>query len=184
MTQEAQPLNWHLPVYAIQNSDGNLLGVDAISSYIPYSPSNAVLLPTKPVDQWWSGKIIQAYIIPAPDGDVVSPEVLQTRMLNKRYLFLVAWVEGSDTASGELTQVNDQSDLVPQFLTGNQHVMAVEVFAPNEEIAYAFGCKEAFDNNYTGHDSVSMVVEIGTDDLPTIPHNSGEHAGGWKVVHA
>jgi len=88
--------------------------------------------------------------------------------MNKRFLFLLAWASGSDGEAdnlepGEHTRVEKQSDLREQFDKGNENILALEIWASNEEIAAAFGYKEAFMNNYTAHDSVSSCEEI----LPT-----------------
>lgn len=77
-----------------------------------------------------------------------------------RYLFLLAWVEGSDSASGEETKVHSQDDLYPQLMAGNEHIFAVEVRCSREDIAAAYGYREAFFDNYTAHDSVSEVQEL------------------------
>lgn len=89
-----------------------------------------------------------------------------------RYLFLCAWAEGSDSAGGEATKVNNQNDLYPQFMVGNSHIMGVEVIVNDayglsadkqEEIANAYGCAEAFSENYTGYDSTSLIMAIPND---------------------
>jgi hypothetical protein len=72
----------------------------------------------------------------------------------------MAWVEGSDTALSEPTRVYSQEDLLPQFHAGNDYVYAVAIDAPNEETATAFGYKEAFFDNYTARDAVSMIMEV------------------------
>jgi hypothetical protein len=82
---------------------------------------------------------------------------------NKRFLFLLCWVEGSDSASGDLTSVHSQDDLLPQFKDDNEHIFALYIEAPNEEIASAFGYKRAFFDNYTAHDTVSICDETDTD---------------------
>ena len=79
--------------------------------------------------------------------------------MNKRFVFLLAWVSGSDSACGEDTKINSQDDLMKEFLNRNPNIFAVEIYAENEEIAYAFGCKEAFFDNFTAHDSVSICEE-------------------------
>lgn len=86
----------------------------------------------------------------------------------RRYLFLLAWVEGSDSSADEPTGIHDQDDLLPEYKKGNEHVFAVEIRLPqismNEfidyEIAKRYGYAEAFFNNYTAHDSVSTLEEI------------------------
>lgn len=85
----------------------------------------------------------------------------------KRFLFLLAWAEGSDSAGGDATEVQSQQDLMPEFLKGNQHIFAVEIqvstFEDDDdvsEIASKYGYAEAFYNNYTAHDSVSVTTEL------------------------
>ena len=78
----------------------------------------------------------------------------------KSYLFLLAWVEGSDSASGEKTKVHSHKDLYPQYNKGNEHIFALVITAPNEKIAYLAGYAEAFHENYTGCDSTSTVLVI------------------------
>lgn len=91
--------------------------------------------------------------------------------MSKRYLFLMAWVVGSEGAYGDATRVHSQSDLMPEYLKGNEHIFAVEIVdgcnpfnwecvLPPVDIAYALGCKEAFDNNYTAYDTVSVIDEL------------------------
>jgi hypothetical protein len=79
----------------------------------------------------------------------------------KRYLFLLAWLEGSDSAGGDLTGINKTDDLYPQFVAGNDYILAVDIIAPNDEIAMAFGFWTAFRNNYTALDSCSDLIERG-----------------------
>jgi hypothetical protein len=87
--------------------------------------------------------------------------------MNKRYLFLLAWVDGSDSSSGDETKVYESEDLYPQYAWGNDYVFAVEIWAPSDKIAWALGYQEAFFNNFTAQDSVSDLVEIGLEeDLP------------------
>ena len=86
----------------------------------------------------------------------------------KRYLFLLAWVEGSDSASGDYTNVHSQEDLHSEFMKGNEFIFAVDIHAPNDEIACAFGYAEAFYDNYTAADSTSTCLEVNeTDTFPS-----------------
>lgn len=75
-----------------------------------------------------------------------------------RYLFLLSWVEGSDSAGGESTGIHEPHDLLPQHLNGNKHVFAVEIQADSEEIATVYGRAAAWHDNYTAYDSVTDVV--------------------------
>lgn len=85
--------------------------------------------------------------------------------MNKRFLFLLAWWSGSDGEAdnlepGEHTRVCKQEDLLIQFKKKNENIFALDIWAPNAEIATALGCKEAFFENFTAHDSVSSLEEI------------------------
>lgn len=92
--------------------------------------------------------------------------------MSNRYLFLLAWCEGSDSASGEETKVHSQEDLIKQYWTNNPHVFAVEVIANNEHIASAFGYQKAFFEGYTANDSVSTIIHMDSDPMfrPVIPN--------------
>lgn len=80
-----------------------------------------------------------------------------------RYLFLTAWLEGSDSAGGELTQVHVQDDLWTQYLSNNPHIFAVEVLADSIDIANVYGRAKAWSDNYTAYDTVSVVVKLDED---------------------
>lgn len=82
-----------------------------------------------------------------------------------QYLFLTAWVEGSDSASGEMTGVNDQADLLVQYWLNNEHIFAVVIIANSIEVAEVYGRAQAWSSNYTAHDTVSNVVEL-ADNYP------------------
>ena len=88
--------------------------------------------------------------------------------MNRRFLFLLAWVSESDGNCGEVNDVNSQDDLRHQFDLGNTAVMAVDILLPDygsrtEDIAAALGYAKAFDANYTAYDTVSMIEEIDLD---------------------
>lgn len=86
--------------------------------------------------------------------------------MNKRYLFLLAWVDGSDSADMENhveSGVEDCHDLMPQFLAGNRHIFAIMIHATSLEIAEAFGAAAAFNQNFTSNDTVSTVEELSDD---------------------
>lgn len=92
----------------------------------------------------------------------------------KRYLFLLAWVSGSeseeDNYDPELegsSKVKSQEDLKTEFLNLNEHIFAREIHAPDSVVASALGYKEAFFDNYTAHDSLSICEEIAAgEELP------------------
>jgi len=84
--------------------------------------------------------------------------------MNKRYLFLLAWVSGSEGACGEETHIYESDDLYPQYTLGSDNIFAVEIWAPSDKIAWALGYQEAFFNNFTANDSVSDLVEIDLDE--------------------
>ncbi len=84
--------------------------------------------------------------------------------MNGRYLFLLAWVDSSDGACSEETHIYESDDLYPQYTQGNDHIFAVEIWAPSDKIAWALGYQEAFFDNFTAQDTVSDLVEIGQDE--------------------
>lgn len=76
-----------------------------------------------------------------------------------RYLFLLAWINGSESCCGP-TNVDGSNDLLPEYLKGNEEIFALRVDAPTEYLAGRLGYAEAFHENYTGYDTVSTLVEI------------------------
>ena len=78
----------------------------------------------------------------------------------KRYLFLLAWMHGSDSASDDPTNVYSQDDLRKQFDLGNEYIFAVDIHASSADIAAAYGYKLAFFNNYMAYDSLSVLIRI------------------------
>lgn len=81
----------------------------------------------------------------------------------KRFLFLLGWVDGSDSACGEKTDIHQQRDLLYQFKLGNEHVFAVQVETDSETVATHVGRSIAFGDNYTEYDTVSMLYEVDED---------------------
>jgi hypothetical protein len=73
----------------------------------------------------------------------------------KTYLFLLAWVDGSEGASGDPTNVHGQDDLLPEYQKGSEYIFALYIRAPNEGVASNYGYARAFHENYTGYDTVS-----------------------------
>lgn len=88
-----------------------------------------------------------------------------------KYLFLVAWIHGSDSSFGlPETHVHKQEDLLKQWQANNDQVLAILVSnAPNEKIAEGLGYREAFFQNYTAHDSLSQVIELSVDEFVDMP---------------
>jgi hypothetical protein len=87
--------------------------------------------------------------------------------MNSRFLFLLAWMHGSEGAENNgtpETKVNKQEDLIKQFKKGNENVFAVEVFAPSQDIANAIGCREAFHDNFTGYDTLSIIMPLAANE--------------------
>jgi len=76
----------------------------------------------------------------------------------KTYLFLLAWVDGSEGAGGDDTNVDDQDDLLPEYNKGSEYILSLYIVAPNEKIAAAFGYSHAFYENYTGYNTVSTCI--------------------------
>lgn len=83
----------------------------------------------------------------------------------KRYLFLLAWIDGSDGAGGDPTGVSEQDDLLPEYQNGSHYVFALRVEAINEEVASMYGYAKAFHENYTGHDTLSTCLVIDGVDI-------------------
>lgn len=86
----------------------------------------------------------------------------------KRYLFLAAWVEGSDSAfdnNNGYNGVNSQHDLIPCFLAKrDDNLIAVIIEgAPNDEVASTYGRAECWHHNMTAHDSVSLSIELDSE---------------------
>jgi hypothetical protein len=84
----------------------------------------------------------------------------------KKYLFLLAWFEGSEGAGGDPTNVHSIDDLLPEYKKGNQYIFALRIEAINEEVASKYGYARAFHENYTGHDTTSTYMEIDGVDVP------------------
>lgn len=90
--------------------------------------------------------------------------------MNSRFLFLLAWMHGSEGAEDSgipdgKTKVHKQGDLLKQFKKDNDNVFAVEVFAPNQDIANAIGCREAFHENFTGYDTLSTTIVLTNEKI-------------------
>lgn len=98
-----------------------------------------------------------------------------------RFLFLCAWIHGSDSSFGlPETHVHKQEDLLKQWQANNDQVLAVVVSnASNGAIAEALGCREAFYQNYTAHDSLSQVIELDLEEFVNL--RMGAHT---KIVSA
>jgi hypothetical protein len=95
-------------------------------------------------------------------------------MNNKRFLFLVSWVHGSPAAEelGDETNVHDTETLLSEYKEGNESVLALEVFAPNSDVAEAIGWRHAIQEDagaFTLNDTVSLVKEL----LPNEPVDLG-----------
>lgn len=87
--------------------------------------------------------------------------------MNKRYLFLLAWASGSEGEedANEKTKVHKQEDLLKQFKQGNDAIFAVEIWAPGYDVAAAVGYREAFQENYTGYDTLSVLESLTDEKL-------------------
>ena len=84
----------------------------------------------------------------------------------KRYLFLAAWVEGSESSIVS-NGVHTQADLLPRFQAGETEMISLVIEAPNETVAEAFAYRECWNANMTAHDSVSIIIELTNNDLIT-----------------
>lgn len=87
-----------------------------------------------------------------------------------KYLFLLAWVSGSESGSGDDTRVHNQNDLLSEYVLGNEYIFALRIEAPNMEMASTYGYAEAFHDNYTGEDTTSNCFLI---DGTNVPDNEG-----------
>jgi hypothetical protein len=74
------------------------------------------------------------------------------------YYFYIGWAHESDGACGDPTQIKSQEDLVPQYEAGGA-VARYEYEAP-AEFAWEVGAAQAFRDNYTAHDTFSIVEEV------------------------
>lgn len=94
-----------------------------------------------------------------------------------KYLFLLAWMDGSPGADEE-THVHDQADLLPQFLAGNEAIFALTIevgsnIVQHARVATAIGQSEAWSENFTGEDTLSVcelldeTLVLGTHFLTT-----------------
>lgn len=81
----------------------------------------------------------------------------------KRYLFLAAWVDGSESSYSHIG-VSSPDDLLPCFEAGagcdDGFIVLVIEGAPNEKVALAYGRAECWNKNMTAHDSVSDMIEL------------------------
>jgi hypothetical protein len=83
----------------------------------------------------------------------------------KRYLFLAAWVEGSESSSS-LNGVHSQADLLPRFKAGEKDMISLVIEgAPNEKVAEAFAYRECWHDNMTAHQPIPWSPEEKEDDL-------------------
>lgn len=82
----------------------------------------------------------------------------------KHYLFLMAWIQGSESAFDVDTEVRKQEDLLIQLNKGNENIFAVHLTADagiSESLLMALGYKEAFFAGYTSQDTLSTWEETG-----------------------
>lgn len=82
----------------------------------------------------------------------------------KRYLFLIAWMDGSDGACGAHTGIHSQNDLHPQYEADNEDVTGWEIEADNPEVAYDKGYRKAFFENFTAQDTFTVVIDLETGE--------------------
>jgi hypothetical protein len=93
-----------------------------------------------------------------------SQSISEVIIMSKNYMFLFAWIAGSDSACEDDTKINNSEDLHSEFEKGNQYVESIIITAPNEHIACVYGYAEMFHNNYTAIDSTSTVYEVDVID--------------------
>jgi hypothetical protein len=83
------------------------------------------------------------------------------------YLYLLAWVSGSDGACGEDNNIHSQDDLLPQYLACNVDVFAIKINIPfadrGKTIACKYGDSAAFHNGYTSNDTTSICISVDAD---------------------
>ena len=86
----------------------------------------------------------------------------------KTYLFLLAWVDGSEGAQnvGVDTNIHSSDDLLPEYnkckkqVQFGEYIFARYIVAPNEKVAEAFGYSQAFHENFTGYNTVSTCFSV------------------------
>lgn len=105
---------------------------------------------------------------PLPDEcpQCIAEFLVKGKSTMKKYLFLLAWVQDSEGASGDDTNVNTADDLLPEYKLGSEYVFAYRIIAPNSQVAGHYGYAKAFHENYTGYDTVSTYMEIDGVDVP------------------
>ena len=83
----------------------------------------------------------------------------------RKFLFLIAWVDGSDSDHhnndyhGSGTGIHKQDDLLPGWLNHNENVSSWELEAHEPNDATNEGYREAFFANFTACDSVTALYE-------------------------
>lgn len=75
----------------------------------------------------------------------------------KKCKFYIGWFENSDGACGDSTGIHSQDDLIRLYNEGSEFVDCYEYEAP-EGFEWEIGAAKAFNNNFTAHDSTSVVV--------------------------
>ena len=79
---------------------------------------------------------------------------------NKPYLFLIGWIDSCESSGWIKSEIHYPSDLYKQLKKDSEHVFAVIIEAPNEDVALSYGYRTAFFNNFTAHDTFSDCFPI------------------------
>ena len=77
----------------------------------------------------------------------------------RKFLFLIAWIDGSDADDVAGTGIHKQDDLLPGWLNHNENVNGWELEAHEPNDAMNEGYSKCFFANFTAHDSVSAIYE-------------------------
>jgi hypothetical protein len=87
-----------------------------------------------------------------------------------QYLYLIAYVNGSEYVNEETTGVYEQADLLPQYLAGNTNVFAVKANIPfrnhsgqnddDETLAVMYGESAAFRAGFSYEDTTSICMWV------------------------
>ena len=81
-------------------------------------------------------------------------------MTKCKYMFLLAYVSGSEGNCEEDNNITCSDDLIEEYKAGNPAIFAKEYYAFSEEEALAYGYRDAFFENYTAHDTVSIIYPL------------------------
>jgi hypothetical protein len=93
----------------------------------------------------------------------VARDLLNEKMKTSRntpYLFLISWFDSCESGSWIKTKVHNPKHLYEQLKKNNEHIKAVVIEAPSEEIALSWGYRWCFFHDMTAHETVSNCFLI------------------------